>query len=291
MSHSAPDARLEDASVITRVIENHFRKLIRFLVTRVSLVKLQEMIRFIFIEEIENKLRKENPEKNIPLTQLALLSGLDTRTLTKIRNSPKYRKPFYEETNFLKEFAPGASILDVWSSKKPYFDEDSGQPNILKISGSSKSFESLFLESIKGRGVTYKSLLERLSESGAVSIDKKKARVKLVNNSYLPSDSKDKLGAIEMGFTALGNLADTVTKNISSLGTDDERLFQRGAWTYRLNKKDQKKMRNELNSLLEKTDQKARSIIEKYEDSSTLPQQITAGVSFFYFEETESTKH
>jgi len=292
MSHAGSDSRLEEASVITRAIENHFRKLVRFLVTRVSLVKLQEMIRYIFIEEIEDKLRKENPKKNISLTQLALLSGLDTRTLTKIRNSPKYRKPFYEETNFLKEFAPGASILDVWSSKKPYFDEESGQPNVLDISGTPESFESLFLEAIKSRGVTYKSLLERLSESGAISIDNNNDKVKLVNNSYLPTDAKDRLGAIEMGFTALSNLADTVTKNIGSLGADKERLFQRGAWTYRLNKYDQEKMQNELNCLLENTDQKARSIIEKYEDNSSLPQQITAGVSYFYFEETdESTKH
>src|SRR5210317_604204 len=103
----------EEPATLTRAIENLCRKLIRFLVGRMSLVSLQEMIRYIFVEEIENKLRAENPKKSIQLTQLALLSGLDTRTLTKIRNSKKYRKPFYEEANFLREFAPGASILDV----------------------------------------------------------------------------------------------------------------------------------------------------------------------------------
>ena len=76
MPFSIPDARIEEAAVLTKVVENHFRKLIRFLVGRVSLVKLQEMIRFIFIEEIEVKLRREHPEKNVPLTQLALLSDL-----------------------------------------------------------------------------------------------------------------------------------------------------------------------------------------------------------------------
>jgi len=287
MAHPTADARIEKAAVITRVVENHFRKLIRFLVGRVSLVKLQEMIRYIFIEEIEVKLRRDHPEKNIPLTQLALLSGLDTRTLTKIRNNPKYRKPFHEETNFLREFAPGASILDVWSSKEPYISEISGEPKTLDISGNAQSFEALFLESTKSRGVTYRSLLERLIESGAISIDKKKKKVKLISNSYLPSDSKDKLGAIEMGFSALGNLADTVTKNIGALDADDERLFQRGAWTYRLNKLNQAKLRCELSSLLEKTDHQARTIIEKYEDNSTSTHHLTAGISLFYFEEPE----
>ena len=81
------DQRYEEASTLTRAVENLLRKLICFLVGRISLVKLQEIIRYVFIEEIENKLKRERPTKNVPLTQLALLSGLDTRTLTKIRNS------------------------------------------------------------------------------------------------------------------------------------------------------------------------------------------------------------
>jgi hypothetical protein len=286
MQYSSPHSRIEEASVLTRVVENHFRKLIRFLVGRISLVKLQEMTRFIFVEEIENKLRRDHPNKNISLTQLALLSGLDTRTLTKIRNSSKYRKPFHEEVRFLKEFTPGASILDVWSSEKPYVDDTTGEPKPLKITGKDHSFEALFLETTKSRGITYKSLLERLIESGSVSINRESNQVMLITNSYLPSDAKDKLGAIEMGFTALGNLAETVTKNIRSLDTEEERLFQRGAWTFKLNERNQLKLRSELNFLLEKTDQAARKIIKKHEESSTAAHQITAGVSLFYFEET-----
>ena len=37
--------QLQDAAVLTRAVENLFRKMIRFLVGRLSLVKLQEMIR------------------------------------------------------------------------------------------------------------------------------------------------------------------------------------------------------------------------------------------------------
>ncbi|MDH4000685.1 MAG: hypothetical protein OEU52_05375 [Xanthomonadales bacterium] len=287
MQLARSEGRIEEASKLTRVVENQFRKLIKFLVGRVSLVKLQEMIRYIFVQEIENKLREDHPEKNIPLTQLALLSGLDTRTLTKIRNNPKYRKPFYEEANFLKELAPGAAILDAWSSNQSYLDKTTGKPMALDIIGKSNSFEALFLETTKSRGVTYKSLLERLIESGAVSFDKKNKKVMLVSNSYLPADSKDKLGAIEMGFSALGNMTDTIMKNIALLDTNEERFFQRGAWTYRLNEQNQNKLRSELNTLLENTDQQAREIIGKYEEETTSGQQITAGVGFFYFEETD----
>ena len=277
--------RNNETVVLTKAVENLFRKLLRFLAGRISLVKLQEMIRYIFVEETENKLRRENPTKNVSLSQLALLSGLDTRTLTKIRNNQKYRQPFYKEANFLKEFVPGASILDAWMSNTLYLDEKTGKPKDLNISGDPPSFESLFLDSAQSRGVTYQSLLGRLIESGAVSLNDNEDKVSLMSNSYLPSDSKDKLGAIEVGFSALGNLTDTVTKNICASETDGERLFQRGAWTYRLQREDQSALRNELNQLLDETDQSARAIIEKYEDKNAYAGQLTAGVSLFYFEE------
>jgi hypothetical protein len=288
MPETGSDKRTKEAVVLTRAVENLCRRLIRFLVGRISLVKLQEMIRYIFVEEIENKLQRENPTKNVPLSQLALLSGLDTRTLTKIRNSRKYRRPFYKEANFLKEFVPGASILDEWGSKASYVDALTGEPKKLNISGLSPSFESLYMESTQSRGVTYRSLLERLVESGAVSLDENENKVALVTKSYMPSDSKDKLGAIEMGFSALSNLTDTVTTNILALDTNEERFFQRGAWTYRLQHRYKNDLRDDLNKLLEETDRRARIIIENYEDKNSFSEQLTAGVSYFYFEENSN---
>jgi hypothetical protein len=84
-------------------------------------------------------------------------------------------------------------------------------------------------------------------------------------------------------------MVDTVTNNINALGTEQERLYQRGAWTYRLNRTQQSRLRNEMRLLLEDTDSKAREIIEKYEDTFASSNQITAGISLFYFE--ESAKH
>jgi hypothetical protein len=285
MAENETSKNTDEAVVVTRAVENLLRKLVRFLVGRISLIKLQELVRFIFVEEIENKLRIENPEKNTPLSHLALLSGLDTRTVTKIRNNPNYRKPFYKEPEFLKEFVPGASILHVWSSKQPYIDENTGEPLELKISGNPPSFESLYSDSIKSRGVTYKSLLDRLEKSGAILVDEQKDRVFLVKKSYLPTNSEDKLGAIEMGFAALGNLADTVIKNICAIESGGEKLYQRGTWTYRMPIHSRDNLRDEINAFLKSTDAEARKIISKYENKNSQSEHLTAGVSFFYFEE------
>jgi hypothetical protein len=281
--------QLQDAAVLTRAVENLFRKLIRFLLGRITLVKLQEMIRYIFIEEAENKLKKENPEKNISLTKLALLSGIDTRTLTKVRNSEGYRQPLYRESKFLREFTPGAAILDFWSSRQPFVDHRSGKPKVLKIIGEGSSFETLFSGCIRGRGVTARSLLQRLAESGAVKVDHEKGTVELLKRSYLPSSSGDQQGSIQMGFSAIGNMLDTVIRNVESLDTGAARLYQQGAWTYRLSPHNRETVRNSLRLLLAETDQKARKIFGKYEDINASPEQITSGISLFYFEESGSS--
>jgi len=279
------DEHLQDAAILTRAVENVFRKLIRFLVGRITLVKLQEMIRFIYVEEAEDKIKKESPNKNVPLTKLALLSGLDTRTLIKVRNSAGYRQPLYKESNFLKGLIPSATILDAWSSRAPYIEVDSGKTKSLKISGSEGSFESLFSDCIKGRGITYKSLLHGLIESHSVSINKKLGTVSLLKNLYLPVKSSDKLGSIQIGFSAIGNLLDTVIHNVESLGTGKEKFFQQGIWTYRLSPSNRPKIRDELRQLLDETDEKARDIIIKYEDNYMHSEFITSGISLFYFEE------
>jgi len=285
---SVRNEHLQDAAVLTRAVENLFRKLIRFLLGRISLVKLQEMIRYIFVEEAENKLKRESPDKNISLTKLALLSGIDTRTLTKVRNSEGYRQPLYRESKFLREFTPGAAILDFWSSRRPFVEPKTGKPKILKISGEECSYETLFSACIRGRGVTARSLLQRLAESGAVKIDREKETVELVKRSYLPTSSSDQQGSIQMGFSAIGNMFDTVIHNVESLESGGGRLYQQGAWTYRLSPHNREEIRNNLRELLAKTDKKARKIISQYEDINTAPEQITSGISLFYFEESGS---
>jgi len=82
---AASEPELRDVAVFTRAIENVFRKLIRLLIGKMSLKKLQEMIQIVFIEETEAKLKKETPGKNVALGDIALQTGVDTRTIKRIR--------------------------------------------------------------------------------------------------------------------------------------------------------------------------------------------------------------
>ena len=143
------DARLQEADLLARAVENVFRKLIRFLVGRMSLVKLQEMIRFIYIDEAEKKLKAERPGKNVPLTRLALFTGLDTRTLTRVREQLYEGEPQYEP-KFLSELTPESAVVEAWANLEP------GR-RVLEYGQEGQGFEKLVRSTIPTRGITIQS--------------------------------------------------------------------------------------------------------------------------------------
>ena len=165
---------LEDVAILTIAVESVFRKLIRLLIGKISLKKLQEMIQVIFVEEAEVILKREKPGKNVALSALAVVSGIDTRTLTRIKSKESYLKPFHEEKRFLREITPECSVLDVWESSETYRDPKTGKPIMLAINGPKPSFESLISDSNSTRGVTVRSFLQRLEMSKSVVVDKAK---------------------------------------------------------------------------------------------------------------------
>lgn len=282
---SEQPSQLKDVSRFTLVLENALRKLIRFLIGRISLTKLQEMIGSIFVEEAEKSVIVTEPGKGASLTKLALLTGLDTRTLTKIKNSDSYRRPFHGESNFLYDLIPGMALLDYWGTQLPFMDGKKRKPKVLKISGTEESFETLFFQTVKSRGVTATSLLDRLAASGAVEVNAKKNTVRMLRQSYLPSEIGDQLSSIEIGFAVIGNLMDTVFHNINALETGEDLWFQRSAWTRRLAFANQSEFRLGMRKILNDTEEVARDLLSKYEESIPEPGQLTAGFSLFYFEQ------
>jgi hypothetical protein len=285
MESPATAPALPDAAILTRAVENVFRKLIRLLVGKISLKKLQEMIQVIFVEEAEAKLRQESPGKNVALSTLAVVTGFDTRTLTKIKAKESYLKPFYEEKRFLSEITPECSVLDVWESNSKYRDSKSGKPKTLAIRGSSPSFESLISDSNSTRGVTVTSFLQRLEASQSITVDKTNNSVRMIDKRYTPFGSKDQTENAKIGMAAVGNLVDTIAHNLSAPLEGRESFYQRGCWTNRLHREDSRKLRAVVKKFLLKTDERARKIIKPFEQDTVMNDQVTAGISVFYFEE------
>ena len=272
------EARLQEADLLARAVENVFRKLIRFLVGRISLVKLQEMIRFIYIDETEKKLKAENPGKNVPLTRLALNTGLDTRTLTRVREQLYQGDPQYQP-QFLAQLTPESAVVEAWSGLK-------GESSVLNYGSEDAEFEKLVRRTISTRGITIQSIIKRLVDTRSIEQDKENRQLKLLVDHFSPYLSDDEPNIINAAFSAIANLISTIEYNVGS--KTDERMFQRQAWTFRLSPADRERFRQAMREMLEQYEEDSMQTIEPWEVERYGSNLVTAGVGFYYFEESEA---
>lgn len=279
------DLALRELSILIRAFELVFRKLIRLLIGKISLRKIQELIRVIFIEEAEAKLKQQRPEQNVALADLALLADVDTRTIKKTRSYIALSTPLHQDVTFLNELIPETCVLDVWESSSKYTDPKTGKPKILKIRGRDISFESLIRESTSTSGVTVDSFIQRLTESKSVEILPGGTEIRLIDMQYTSFESTDQATSLKIGLAVVSNLLDTVSHNLLAPAHGDGAFYQRGCWTTRLSKKDRQELRAMTKKFLSRSDEKARELIRPYERERPSNEQITAGISMFYFEE------
>lgn len=282
---NTPDSQLRDVAILTRAVENVFRKLVRLLLGKISLKKLLEMLQIIFVEESEAKLKREEPGRNVSLSTLAVLTGLDTRTITKIKSEHSYCRPFHVEDRFLNEITPECTVIDVWESSPKYVDKTTGKPKVLKIKGDDDSFENLVADAISTRGVTSRTFLERLSISKTIEVDKKKNEVRMIDKAYTPFSSSAQIENVRLGMAAVGNLVETIIHNLDAAESEQQAFFQRGCWTHRLSIADKDELRKVVYRFLYQLDIKARDLLRPFEQKQAAPGQISAGISLFYFEE------
>jgi hypothetical protein len=281
---TSSQSALRDVAILTRAVENVFRKLIRMLIGKMSLKKLQEMIQIIFVEEAEAKLRKEAPGKSVALGDIALQTGVDTRTIKKIRTYIALSNPIHQDDVFLDGFMPLFKVFDLWMNDARYFDARIGKPRKLKIEGEGETFSGLVKTAIQSRGLTTQAVLKRLKEIDVVEVDSRTETVVLTqdDNVFI---SKDDLDLLDVGFTAIGNLASTVSHNIQNHLNEDAKYFQRGSWDYQFSPDKIEEVRRRIHEYLRESDKKSRDLIISLAESEGQQGQLTAGISMFYFED------
>jgi hypothetical protein len=274
------DDRLDEAAILTRAVETVFRKLIRFLVGRISLVRLQEMIRYIYVEEAEKNLRSENPGKNVPLTKLALVTGLDTRTLVQVRKRLEVDGRKYRQ-QFLAELTPESAIVEAWVEQ--FRDPDSDGSSVLSYGSDKTAFEQLVKSTIPGRGITTQSIIERLVATRSIVQDKENRTLRLLVERFSPYLSDDEPNIVNAALSAISNLTSTIEHNMES--TQEEKFFQQQSWTFRLNPDDLETFRRVVRKSLEQCKTMAETSMAPWEREEYGDGMITAGVGLYYFEE------
>jgi glutathione S-transferase len=275
------DPRFQEAELLTRAVDNVFRKLIRFLVGRISLVRLQEMIRYIYVEETEKKLRRENPGRNVPLTKLALNTGLDTRTLVRVRKRLDLDEQQYRQ-QFLAELTPESAVVEAWA-ERVRTAADGRDCSVMAYGSEDAPFEQLVRSTIATRGITTRSLIERLVATNSVEHDRERRRLKLLVDTYSPYLSGDEPSIVNAAFSAISNLISTIEHNVAA--SQEDKLFQRQAWTFRLDPADLADFRRDLRAMLEEHEVVAKRRIEPWESTRYERGHVTAGVGLYYFED------
>jgi hypothetical protein len=274
------DDRHHEAAILTRAVENVFRKLIRFLVGRISLVRLQEMIRYIYVEEAEQNLRSEKPGKSVPLTSLALVTGLDTRTLVQVRKKLELDTQQYRQ-QFLAELTPESAIVEAWAEQVR--NPDSGNGPVLDYGSDKSAFEQLVRSTIPGRGITTRSIIERLVATNSIVQDKENRTLELVVERFSPYLSDDEPNMVNAALSAISNLTSTIEHNMET--PLEEKFFQQQSWTFRLNPDDRETFRRVVRESLAKCKTMTETDMEPWEGKAYGEGMMTAGVGFYYFEE------
>lgn len=272
--------RSGEAAILTRAVDTVFRKLIRFLVGRISLVRLQEMIRYIYVEEAEKTLRIANPGKNVPMTRLALITGLDTRTLVEVRKRLETDSSQYRQ-QFLSELTPESAIVEAWASLAGNAGQGSG--NVLDYGSENSGFEQLVRATMSGRGITTQSIIERLVATRSIVQDRKNRTLELIVDEFSPYLSDDEPNIVNAALSAISNMVSTIEHNMVS--PLDQKFFQRQSWTFRLDPDDRESFRQAMRKMLEENKAGAEAGIKPWERESYGEDLLTAGVGFYYFED------
>ena len=274
---------MREVTVVSRAVESVFRKLIRMLIGRISLKRLLNLVQVIFVEETEARLKREAPGHNVALADLALLTGMDTRTIKKTRVQIDLESGACEDSPYLDDFMPLFKVFDLWMNDERFYDVAQRKPKVLAIEGEGETFSLLVKTALQSRGLTTQLVLKRLADIDVVSVDNAKKTVRLTreDNIFISNDEMDSL---EVGFEAIGKLAETVDHNIRNLSNDDARYFQRGCWNYQFSPEKMVQIRQAIRGFLKETDQKSRNLLTQLAEPEVRDGQLTAGISMFYFE-------
>lgn len=245
-------------------------KIVRLLVGTISFPALVEMLRSIYVEEGVKKLEKggSKPTKSA----LALITGLDTRVVTTVLKNNC--DPSIEPHHVSPEF----TLIDLWASDPFFQDQETGEPAILPIEGRGRTFQGLVLKAI-GRNVTVKTVLDRLQKSETIKIhDGDIQQVELLSLEYTPIGS-DRAKLTDITILEASRVMAAGIHNM--VAPPEERIPQQGRWTYRIAPDKYKEFRQEARDLLYKQIKEGEALLEKYEETSKQPGQITVGLGWY----------
>lgn len=273
-----------ESGVMIVAIERVLRQITRMVVGRLAFPKYFELLRKIYVEEAERDLIREGGRKNVPLSELGLVTGIDTRTLSKVRDSADYMKPITESASFFTDLTPEAAVVDRWRTDPTFTDPTTKSPRELIIWGEAQTFESLVQSTVKSRGITVQSILNRLSKSGLVSMSESGESITLKPGRWMPYQTTDETAVMQSGLLGVSKHLDTVLNNIESVARSVEPRIERIFFSNRLDPSRLEEFRSKMHEFLEIVSDESVKQIEPFDSDFELRDPISGGVGFYYFD-------
>ncbi|MBS3745370.1 MAG: hypothetical protein KGY48_13525 [Wenzhouxiangellaceae bacterium] len=272
-TNTASDSQHDQGTRLAAAVERVIRPFIRMIVGRVSCGFLVQQIKRIYIEEARRWIEDNDPKGRVTKSKLAMLTGLDTRTISSIEEDQAA-----SDNCSVVDLCPEAGVLHKWRSSSAFSDEQ-GNPKQLPILGKAIAFQAL-VGSVVGRNVTCQTVLERLVESGNVEIIDGDF-VRMIDPYYQPIKASDAT-IIDSGSYSIGRLSTTVLKNLNS-NKQQERLLQQDRLSRRIPADMEEELVEELRVLLEQQILQMEEVLDRYEADIPAEGQKTVGVGYFTF--------
>ena len=271
--NTAPQSQHDQGARLASAIERVIRPFIKLIVGRISCGFLVQQVKSIYIEEARSWIEKNDQNGRVTKSKLAMLTGLDTRTISAIEAEQHAANDFS-----IMDLCPEAGVLEKWKSSKAFIDEE-GNPKVLPIFGKTTAFQAL-VSSIVGRNVTCQTVLERLVESGNVEIVDHDF-VQLVNPFYQPIRPSDET-IIEAGSWSITRLIDTINHNLRAV-EKEQRLLQQDRYSSRIPPHLVAEATAEIRAIVEKQIEEVEEVLEKYEAPESQEGQRIFGIGWFSF--------
>lgn len=262
-----------DVGWLVRSVTRMVRPVVRLCVGRMSCNAFINVVKRIYVEEANQFLKRESPDKKVTKSALALLTGLDSRAVNSIMQE---RNEALTGGDILPEMA----IIDVWANDETFLDRHTGNPRILPIYGRGLTFQTL-VSRTAGRNVTCPTVLEKLTANNHVRLIDD-THVELLDRFYSAATATEKV-IFEAGSFAIGRLAGTVGHNLNEHG-EGNKWLQQERWSIRIPRERVEYIRNEVRALVEEQIRGAERVLEKHEDPVKTNAHCSAGLGWFYWE-------
>ena len=238
---------------MARAVERMLRPLVRLLVGRVACIYVIHRLKRLYVEEARDWLARCHPDQRVTRSRLAMLTGLDTRTIAAMEHDPD------GESLLPNEVCAGSVLLDRWVNREE-FQDDQGAPSPLPMMGPGKTFQALTARAV-GRNITAHTLLDELVESGNVRIDADEV-VHLVDAVYQPLRPSEQT-ALDIGSHSIARLTSTILHNVDA--EPGSRRLQQERFSRLVPAERHEELETRARAILEQHVETLNALLEEYE--------------------------